>query len=243
VGNLLWFDAVGASAFGIETLPDWLERFQEGEFDLTTLGVVISETLGTVVLESESGVPPLILSRAGELAQEKARDAGIGIVRVCRLGAMGAASAVVAGMASGPMAGFASGPDAQHALALPNEEGPPAVYDSALLAGAEPGRLKRGTRSSRPPVQPVLKPWLTALVPEGDWLVLALRIDAIESLSTFLERVGVVMNFEEAAPGQLLPAICEARRRAVREQGISLSSATRGSLVDWASRLGIESIL
>ncbi|WP_422926509.1 Ldh family oxidoreductase [Singulisphaera sp. PoT] len=243
VGHLLWFDAAGAPNFGIESLPDWLDRLQRGEFDPSSVGFVTSETLGTVVLEGRSGAPPIVLARAGELAIEKARDAGIGLVRASHLAPTGPAAAIVSGMASGPTAAFAFGPDGQYALAIPAEEGPPAVFDSTLAADGESSRSRRTNRSAKTITPVALKPWMAALVPDGDWMILALRVDSIEPLSSFVERVGAMMDFATPAVGQLIPSVSEDRRQMIREQGMTLSTSTRGSLVEWARRLKVDATL
>src|SRR4051812_39862632 len=84
--HLLWFDAAGASRFGIATLPRWLERIDGLEFDLAAEGKVTTERNGTAVVDGQNGLPPLILERVAGLAVEKAREAGIGLVRVAHLG-------------------------------------------------------------------------------------------------------------------------------------------------------------
>src|SRR5262245_52127776 len=101
---LLWFDAANAAPFGIGTLPDWLERLDAKEVDPSSEGRVARETIGTAVFDGGNGVAPLILARAGELATEKARDAGVGIVRVTAIKTAGPATAVSADMAVGPWA-------------------------------------------------------------------------------------------------------------------------------------------
>ncbi len=240
VAYLLWFDAIGATSFGIQTFPRWLERLTGNEFERGTSGVVTLETLGTVILDGRQGVPPLILSRAGELATEKARDAGIGVVRVDNLASLGPVAPIVAGMASGPCAALIFGPNGQHALALPTDNGPPTVYDTALNQGVDGSTGKSHELPSQLALEPALKPWLSALVPEGDWLIVSLRIDAIESLSTFLERGEAAMKFDPKFFSQVLPSVSEEKRRAARELGIPLTPPVRDSLFDWAVRLGVE---
>src|SRR5205823_14301706 len=101
--HLAWYDESGFRRFGLETLPDWLERIAAGRVDPTAEGKVTGETLGTAVLDGRHGLAPLILGRAGELAVEKSRDAGVGLVRVSGIEGAGPGAAVVATMAVGPI--------------------------------------------------------------------------------------------------------------------------------------------
>jgi LDH2 family malate/lactate/ureidoglycolate dehydrogenase len=226
--HLLWFDAAGASSFGIATLPRWLERLAVREFDLTAEGKVGTERNGTAVLDGQNGVPPLILERAAGLAIEKARDAGIGLVRVTPLGPTGPAAVLTAEMAIGPMVAAILGPGPCWSLALPSGQRLPAVFDSALA-----------TATATPVWPEFLAPWVTVLAPGGGWLVLAVAVTAWESLPQFHERVEAALGHPGAEPGQILPADWEAHRREVREHGLSLPRATAEEFLRWAERLGV----
>ena len=103
--QLLWFDAAGAPSFGMSTFPDWLERIDRRAVDPVAEGKVAAERTGTAVLDGQNGIPSLVLARAGELAIEKARDAGVGLVRVINAGSSGPAASVAAEMAVGPFVG------------------------------------------------------------------------------------------------------------------------------------------
>jgi LDH2 family malate/lactate/ureidoglycolate dehydrogenase len=232
--HLLWFDAAGASSFGIATLPRWLERIDGRQFDPLAEGKVMTERNGTAVLDGQNGLPPLILERAAGLAVEKARDAGLGLVRVVHVGPTGPAAVVAAEMAIGPMSAFLVGPGPSWSLAMPAEEGLPVVYDSALEGSDK-------TRQAPPAWPDGLAPWSAVLVPEGGWLVAAVAVAAWEPLAAFHARVRSAMRGLEGdpGPGQLLPADWEAHRREVREHGVPLPAAVRKELWTWAERLGV----
>ncbi|MBX6314493.1 MAG: Ldh family oxidoreductase, partial [Isosphaeraceae bacterium] len=108
--HLLWFDAAGAASFGIATLPDWLERIAARQVDPRAEGTIGLERAGTANLDGQNGVGPLILARAASLAAEKARDVGVGLVRVTGLGPTGPAAPAAAEIAIGPEAAALIGP-------------------------------------------------------------------------------------------------------------------------------------
>jgi len=222
---LLWFDAAGASESGIATLPDLLARIDRGEVDPSSEGIIRGEHSATLTLDGGRGVPPLILARAAALAAEKARDVGVGLVRVTSLGPCGPAAAVAAEAAIGPEVALILGPGPSWTMAVPSPEGLPLIVDSALGAVAGP-----------PPLD--LFPWVL-LVPEGGWLVAALAIRALEPLGTFHERVGAALKALPESPGRLLPASLEARRRAARELGVPIAVAPMAELLGRAEGLAI----
>ncbi len=235
--HLLWFDAAGLATFGIATLPAWLERIEARSVEPAVAGRVTAERTSLVVLDGQNGLPPLILARASELAVEKARDAGVGLVRVANLGPTGPAAAVAAEMAVGPVAAAILGPGPSWSWAFPSAEGLPAVFDSAL----GPGPTRTTTRSRRPNSPNLLMaPWIAALAPEGGWLVAAIAVAALESLSSFHERVGATLDAVREWPNGLLPGPWEARRRIAREGGVPLAAEAIEPLTRWGDRLGVE---
>jgi LDH2 family malate/lactate/ureidoglycolate dehydrogenase len=233
--HLLWFDAAGASSFGTITLPGWLRRIDGGEFDLATEGKVTTERNGTAVIDGQNGLPPIVLERAAGVAVQKARDAGIGLVRVAHLGAAGPSAAVAAEMAIGPLAALVIGPGPSWSLAVPTEEGLPAVFDSALTVDEE------GTPTAGPAWPVELAPWATVLVPDQGWLIAAISVASWESLTAFHARVKASLEGlgGSIGSGRLLPADWESRRRLVRDQGVPLPAAVRKELAPWAERLGV----
>jgi LDH2 family malate/lactate/ureidoglycolate dehydrogenase len=228
--HLLWLDAAGAAPFGVASLPDWLGRFERGEVDPRAEGRIGAEHAASAVLDGQGGPAPLILSRAAGVAGEKAREVGVGLVRVTGLGPAGPAAAVAAELAIGPHVGLVLGPGPHQALALPTAEGLPLVFDSALAGEAPPPAL---------PASSLLVPW-SLLAPEGEILVVAAVVTALEPLATFHERIDVALTALGDGPGRLLPGPWEERRRAVREHGVPLDGAVMAALRPWAERLGLE---
>lgn len=222
--HLLWYDAAGLRAFGVASLAGWLEQIETRAMDPLTEGRVTGEMTGTAVFDGRNGVPPLVLGRAAELAMEKARESGIGLVRVLHVGPAGPVAAVAAELAIGPYVGVVVGHDSSWALALPAPEGLPAVFDSALGGPA------------RPPVPDHWIPWAAALTPEGGWLVGAIAVAALEPLGTFHERVGDWLKGHTETPGALLPAAWETRRREAREHGVEIPEAVWDALRTWSER-------
>src|SRR5262245_11673289 len=128
--QLLWYDAAGCPLHGIQSLAGWLERIESREVDPAAEGRVGPQRRGTAVFDGQNGLPPLILAREAELAVEKARDAGVGLVRLVNVAALGSAAAVAADVAVGPLGAAVLGPRSAWTLALPTAGGLPAVFDS-----------------------------------------------------------------------------------------------------------------
>jgi LDH2 family malate/lactate/ureidoglycolate dehydrogenase len=235
--HLLWFDAAGAPSFGIGALGEWLEQIEAKGVDPAVSGRVVAETVATAVFDGQRGLGPLVLSRAGALAVEKARDAGVGLIRVTGAGNPGPAAPVAADMAVGPVAGFLLGPGPEWTVALPSDEGLPTIFDPAL--GDAPTGARKGARATTPGPPLDLMPWARAVLPDGDWLVCAVGVRAIESLAGFRERVDVGMRDLGDGPGRLLPGAWEARRKEARERGIRIAAGPWKKLAQWAERLGV----
>ena len=188
---------------------------------------------GTAVLDGQNGLPPLILARAGGLAIEKARDAGVGLVRVVHLGPAGPAASVTAEMAIGPFAGLALGPGpCGRWPSPPRKDSPPCSTPRSSAAEPE-GTARRVKASPAGRVRPLGR----GVAPEGGWLVAAIAVAALEPLATFHERVGDVLQGQVETPGQLLPHPWEARRRDAREHGVAVAAAAWNVLKKWAERL------
>ncbi|WP_435015493.1 Ldh family oxidoreductase [Tundrisphaera sp. TA3] len=226
--HLLWFDAAGVPAHGIGTLPEWLDRIDSGEIDPRAEGKARGERAGTAVFDAGAGLPPLILARAAEIATEKARELGIGMVRVVNLGRGGSAAPVAAEMAMGPFAATIVGPGPTWTVALPMPEGLPALYDSALIPD--------GGRPADPGIWPA---WASAIAGEEGWAILALAVPALESLSSFHERVSASFRGGSGGEGLLLPGPWDDRRREARERGVALDGPALVQLRDRADRLGL----
>jgi LDH2 family malate/lactate/ureidoglycolate dehydrogenase len=228
VSQLLWYDAAAASSFGVASLITWLERLERGELNGKAEGKIGFERAATATLDGMNGIPHLILERAGGLAAEKARDVGMGLVRVSGIKALGAAAAVAAELAIGPMVGVVLGPSSSWSLALPGGEGLPLVVDSAWSGYDGSGSGLNG----------LFSPW-SLLLGEGDWLVLAATVPAIEPLASFLERVEAAVKSHKAAPGLLAPDTWDATRREIRELGVPVSAETAERLEIYGHRFGM----
>ena len=146
--HLLWFDAAGALSHGIATLPTWLDRIERKEIDPVAEGRVRLEHSGTAVFDARNGLAPLALEKAAGIASEKARELGVGIVRVENLGPSGPVAPMVADLAIGPFVAMIAGPGPSMAVGLPMPEGLPALYDSAARSGRS-ASLDRCPRMAR----------------------------------------------------------------------------------------------
>ena len=222
--HLLWFDAAGATSQGVATLPTWLERIERSEVDPLAIGQVVLERPGTAVFDAGRGLPPLALEAAAGIASEKARDVGVGIVRVRNVGPTGPAAPIAAGLAIGPFVAVVAGPSPSLAIASPTAEGLPTIYDSELTGVAPPeGRLS------------AFAPWISAVAGGDGWLIVAFSVPAMESLSSFHERAAPL----PVGSGLLAPATLEARRREARERGVTLDPAAVAALKERAGRAKI----
>lgn len=231
--HLLWFDAACASSHGIASLPGWLDRIDRKEVDPTAEGKPRLEHSGTAVVDAEGGIAPLILARAAGIAAEKARDVGVGIVRVRGLGHSGPAAPAAADLAIGPFLGLILGPGPSLALAVPMPDGLPALYDSALESGAGRGVPTNSAWTE------AWSPWISALSgPEG-WSILALAVPAMEPLTSFHERVNGTFSDPAGGAGQLLPGPWAAHRREARERGIAIDDGASADLRTWSERLHV----
>lgn len=229
--ELLWFDAAGAPSHGIATLGAVLEDVKARAIDPTAEPVVISERGSTAALDGRRGVPLLVLARAAGLATEKARDTGVGLIRVQNVGPTGSAAGVSAEMAIGPVSALILGPGSAWAVALPAAEGLPVVFDPSLGGG--------GGREVSAAYQALVAPWASVLVPDGGWLVAAVSATALEPLATLHERVADAITGLEGAAGRLLPGPWDRHRREVREHGVGVDPAAWEHLAGHAARLGV----
>ena len=221
---LLWFDTAGLLAHGVASLPTLLDRLDRGEIDPGAEGKVGPERAATAVLDGRSGPPLLVLARAAEIASEKAREVGVGLVKVRGIGPVGPASPVVADVAVGPLIVAALGPDGAWSAALPAPEGPPLVLDSAFTEGPAPAGIV---------------PW-APLTLGGEWLVQAVAASAMEPLAGLHERVAEARARVRDSP--LDPSRVEAHRREARESGIALDDATLLALRNRAAEAGVPDI-
>ncbi|HEY2158406.1 MAG TPA: Ldh family oxidoreductase [Isosphaeraceae bacterium] len=222
VSGLLWYEAAGAPQFGIEALPGWLAAIESGQVDPKAVGTIVKEHTATAVLDGKRGLGPLILARAGQIAAEKAREVGVGTVRVMNVGRIGATAEVASEIAVGPMVAEVAATGSL-ALAVPVEGSVPAVFDTAL---APTGRTS-------------LPGWAALAEGADGWLVTARAVSAFESLGRLHEAVHAMLKSAAPIPGEVRPDAWQARRLEQLERGISLGKGTEKSLRSWAGRLGV----
>lgn len=268
--HLLWFDAAGAPTLGIATLDTWLTAIDERRVNPSTIGRVARERSSLAELDGENGLPLLVLERAAELAVEKARDSGMGLVRVVGIEPAASAAPIAAGIAIGPMAAWVLGPDGTWSLALPTAAGLPLVVDPGLSAAAASGKPasadaaggrasgqtqtqtqargasgRRHERNPAPDFPEGMRLAAEVLVPEGGWLVAALAGSGPESLSAWHERVARARERSAATDAGarlhvLDPEGWEARRRRLWQEGVEVASPAWKPLVQRARGPAIE---
>ena len=143
---------------------------------------------------------------------------------------------------SGRCAALVLGPALSWSIALPSEEGLPAVFDAAL---PRPRRraaeaAARTAKAATVTLAESVLPWASVLAPEGGWLVAALAVAALEPLATFHERVSPA---REGAGDE--PRTAPARPRGRPAGATPASTAWRSpasvekALAAWDRRLGV----
>ena len=222
--QLLWYDGAGAHRLGIAGLEGWLSRIEGGDFAPSEIGRVGPEHASTAVVEADRGLPPLVLAHAAEIAGQKARDTGAGIVRVVGLPRdPGPSAAVAADLAIGPYIGAVLGPGSVQAAALPSADGVPLVFDSAFAAS---------TPARDDPIGPMLDrlaPW-TLMATEGVAVVAALAVSAFEPLTTFHQQIDAALQGREAPIGWIFPASWDRSLRASLATGVPLVAEVADAL-------------
>lgn len=230
VTGLLWFDAADAAPFGIATLPGWLDLIDRGEVDPASVGTIVQETAGVAVLDASRAVGPLAMARAAEVAQEKAREIGVGIVRVANLGPTGPAASAASALALGPTVGLILGPAGAFAMAVPVLETVPAVYDSALAGGTVEVPAWAAL---------ALPTWASPTVAGEGWLVSAYSVKAIGTLDAFHARVAALLESTPARPGEVRPDAWRRHRDEAIDRGVLLPEPLKAEFDRWADRRGI----
>ena len=225
---LLWYDAAGASDFGIGSLPDWLDAIARGEFDPKAEPWMVQESPATAVLDAGRAIGPVVFARAAEVAQQKAREVGVGLVRIAGLAGSGSAAAA-AMIAVGPMVATVQGPGAW-TIAVPVAETVPAVFDSAIAGG----------KAAKPAWPGEAFPaWAAPFSGEAGWLVSAYAVRAFEPLETFHERLAGLLAGAPAGPGEVRPEDWRRRREEMDGAGLAPSKATLREFERLASAAGV----
>ena len=203
--------------------PDCLERIEPGPSTPRPKGRSISERRRTAVFDGRSGRP---LARARPCRgpgrrKRLANRRGPGAGRE-RRATTGSAAGVAAEMAVGPVAALILGPGALVGGGPSDRGGAARRLRPALRLNWEARRDGRTPRRSARPARPSHRrspPGPPVLAPDDGWLVAAVSVTAMESLSTFHERVADTLHGLDEADGRLLPVPWEARRREAREHG------------------------
>ncbi|WP_169976753.1 Ldh family oxidoreductase [Tautonia rosea] len=239
---LLWYDAIGAHDFGIVGLGDWLTRLDHGDFDPKQQGRVGPEHASTAVLEASGGLPPLLLARAAEIAGQKARDTGVGIVRVIGLPpSAGPAAAIAADLAIGPFLGLVLGPGSAQSAAIPAPEGVPLIFDSILGDAGGEIEVTDGPTTGDEPMRMIVDrvaPWLL-LSGAQEVVVVALAVAAFESLGSFHRRVAEALEGRTAPAGWIFPEAWERHRSEAQQRGIALAESVIGPLRERSAKAGV----
>lgn len=230
---LLWLDTVEASERGVAALPELLDEAVDGKVKPGAAGRLASERSSAVVLHAESAAPALVLGRAGEVAAEKARETGVGLVRVVGLSTEPLATApIVAEIAVGPYVGLTLGPGASWAAAIPTMGGLPAVLDTALGNG-KAARRSKGQAALRD------------LLPAAGWLAGggAVVVGAIHvGLFDDGARFEAILDAWHDQPGLWLPARISGAREAAIRDGIAVRPHVRERLSRLAESCGVPAL-
>ena len=231
VDALLWYDAVAAGPNGIESLPNRLAAIDRAEINAQGTGDLAKEFAGTAVIDGKQGAAPLVLSKAARIAQEKARDVGVGVVMVTNVAGRGTPESACSDIAIGPYLGCIYGPGSAITIAVPSMGTVPAVFSSALGeadALVPPWSLQR------------LPAWTFPFAGEGDWLVVAYSVTAFESLETFHEQIDRQLHARARVAGEVRAEDWYATRNDQHENGLTISAATAKALADEAAAREIE---
>jgi L-2-hydroxycarboxylate dehydrogenase (NAD+) len=73
-------DLQGSDGHGVIRLPQYVKRIEAGGINLRPAIRVVREHAATALIDGDNGMGHLVMSKAAELAIEKARSAGIGWV-------------------------------------------------------------------------------------------------------------------------------------------------------------------
>jgi LDH2 family malate/lactate/ureidoglycolate dehydrogenase len=226
----LWLDAAKAPESGIAALAGLLDSVAAGTVKPKENGRLSSERAAAVVLHAESAAPVLVLTRAGEIAAEKAREAGVGLVRVAGLKGTGMPMApIVAEIAVGPYLGLALGPGPAWSVAVPTMGGLPAVIDTAL-GDAKGAKRSKGQAALRD------------LLPAAGWMsgdesvvVGAIHVGLLENG----ERFPALLDSWSDSPGVWLPEAYSRMREAANRAGVTLEGKMWERLKELAEAYGV----
>ena len=166
-------DARGADAHGVFRLPQYARRISSGGINRRPDIRLVEDHLATALLDGDNGMGHVVMTRAADLAIEKAQRAGIGWVGVRRSNHAGPAALYATMPLERDMIGlYLAIGNANHmapwggteallstnpiAIAVPAGKHPPVVLDMATTTAAY-GKVKQKARRGEP-------------IPEG-WMI------------------------------------------------------------------------
>ncbi len=79
---LVWADLRGMGSHGVMRVPRYVELIRRGDMNARPQMKVVGETPATVHLDADRAAGPLAMTRAAELAIDRARHAGVGLALV-----------------------------------------------------------------------------------------------------------------------------------------------------------------
>lgn len=217
----LWFDAAGLPDHGLALVPLLLDQIARGEVEPRAEGKVLHERGATAVFDGKNGPSTLALARAAEIAVEKAREFGTGLVHVRGIAPTTSAAPVVSDIAIGPMVGTAVGPEGAWTVAIPASMTQPLLHDALF------GEAKAG---------PTFAPW-SPFTLDGEWAVQATSVKAIEPLESLHARVARCLA--ASGDGRFSHEKLESGRRAAHEQGLTIEPTLIDLLRGHSERLGV----
>ena len=159
-------DLQGSDGHGVIRLPPYVRRIRNGGINLTPDIRIVQERAATALLDGDNGMGHLVMSRAAEIAVQKARTCGIGWVGSRLSNHAGPASLYARMPLAAGMIGlyFAVG-NANHlppwggldmllstnpiAAAIPSGDEPPIVLDMATTVAAY-GKVKAKAQRGEP---------------------------------------------------------------------------------------------
>lgn len=159
-------DVLGADGHGVFRLPAYVERIRRGGLNLHPKIRVLRERAGMALLDGDNGMGHLVMTRAAEVAIDKAAQAGIGWAGVHRSNHAGPASLYARMPLARDMIGlYAAVGNANHlppwggtemllstnpiAIAVPAARRPPLVLDMATTVAAY-GKVKIKAQRGEP---------------------------------------------------------------------------------------------
>jgi LDH2 family malate/lactate/ureidoglycolate dehydrogenase len=233
--HVLWFEQANKTQFGVAGLHEWLIGQDTHEFKSEAECRLVHETAATATLDAQRGLSPMMQARAAEIALEKAREVGVGLVSVWNFRPKGSAAPLVASVALGPFLASSFGPEAQPAIAIPVAGGLPRVID---LAWAD-SRARHWAVLNRILLGRAMADSLMAF----GWVVQVTSVQALGNEGTPFENETDLADESVSAVAAecvLEPETWHASRERAWKTGVAIPQATWKSLKHWIERAKME---